>query len=650
MGSMRLNDVLTEQTGLTIVPQVNGAGNGLQLQGFNPDYTLILIDGEPLVGRFTGSLELTRIAVGNIKQIEIVKGPSSSLYGSDALAGVVNIITNRPQGTQGSLYARYGTNNTLDLTGDYSYKGSKLGVYVFGNRYSTDGYNLSTNDLGRTVSPFQNYTGTFKLTYKFGSRTDLTLSGRFFDEQQQFSYNVSTIGGDATFLTSGNGNVKEWNLNPVLVHRFSTRLKTTARLYSTHYQTATRMNDVAADTLYYKDDFKQTFTRPEVNAEYYFNDKNILTLGAGEIFETVQTSRYGDEAERKQQTRYFFFQDEINLTRKLNVIAGGRFDNNSVYGSQFSPKLSTRYEINDKFSIKGSFGMGFKAPDFRQLYYNFTNTAGGGYSVLGTEIVGERLAQMDAQGLIKSYLYDPALIGNLKAESSKAVNIGGRGTFGKLTADLNFFYNSVDNLIETQTVAITTANQSIFSYRNISRTYTQGLESNFTYPLGKKLSFSMGYQLLYAKDKDVEQQVKDGNVYYRDPVTLETKRLKSNEYFGLYNRSRHMGNAKLFYNDAAKGIDASVRVIYRGKFGIGDIRGSDIPSSDRNGNSILDVYDQFVSGYALVNISAAKTIKQGLRFQVGIDNLFNYTDPLYIPNVPGRLLYASVRYTFSKTN
>ncbi len=120
MGSLRLNDVLTEQTGLAIVPQVNGSGNGLQLQGFNPDYTLILIDGEPLIGRYTGSLELSRLTVGNIKQIEIVKGPSSSLYGSDALAGVVNIITERPQQTKGSFFARYGTNNTSDLSADYS--------------------------------------------------------------------------------------------------------------------------------------------------------------------------------------------------------------------------------------------------------------------------------------------------------------------------------------------------------------------------------------------------------------------------------------------------------------------------------------------------------------------------------------------------
>jgi outer membrane receptor for ferrienterochelin and colicins len=89
-GSIRLTDILKEQTGLTMT---SGFGAGVQLQGLNPDYTIILINGEPLVGRTAGVLDLNRIALGNIKKIEIVKGPSSSLYGSEAMAGVINIIT-----------------------------------------------------------------------------------------------------------------------------------------------------------------------------------------------------------------------------------------------------------------------------------------------------------------------------------------------------------------------------------------------------------------------------------------------------------------------------------------------------------------------------------------------------------------------------
>nr|HPH46459.1 TonB-dependent receptor plug domain-containing protein [Chryseolinea sp.] len=153
MGSLRLNDVLGEQTGLAIVSDHR---TGIQMQGFSPEYTLILVDGEPLIGRTSGTLELNRIAVGNIKQIEIMKGPSSSLYGSEALAGVVNIITERPIGVNGTITSRYGANNTFDLGATVNYKKNKLGLYAFANRYSTDGYDLSTDTEGNTVSPFAN--------------------------------------------------------------------------------------------------------------------------------------------------------------------------------------------------------------------------------------------------------------------------------------------------------------------------------------------------------------------------------------------------------------------------------------------------------------------------------------------------------------
>lgn len=653
MGSLRLTDILTEQTGLVVVPQVNAQGNGIQIQGFNPDYTLILIDGEPIIGRYTGSLELSRIAVGNIKQIEIVKGPSSSLYGSDALAGVINIITDRPQGTRGNASIRYGTNNTLDINGDLGFTKNRLGVYVYGNRYHTDGYDLSPQNFGNTVSPFTNYTLNSKITYKFNPLTDLSVASRFFNEDQVFRFEVESNG--SRIRTAGNGNTQDWNFNPVLTHRFTDKLKAIARFYSTRYQTETYLDLETDGSRYYEDDFTQSFTRPELNAEYFFNTKNILTLGAGYINEQVQTSRYGDEEKRSQETSYGFFQHEWLPLEKLSIIAGGRYDYNTIYGGQFSPKLSSRYELNKKVTFKVSGGVGFKAPDFRQLYFNFNNSAAGGYSVLGTEVAIDRLAELDAAGQIQAYLFDPALLGNLQAERSVSINAGATvELLPLLKMDLNVFHNSINNLIETQAVAITTSGQSIYSYRNILRAYTQGLESNFSYPIAKYLNLSLGYQLLYAKDKDVAEDVKAGEVYWRNPNTLVTKRLKPNEYFGLYNRSRHMGNVKLFYNHQSSGWEGSLRVIYRGKYGIGDIRGNIqgevIPPSDTNSNSILDVYDEFVAGYALVNLSVAKTIKHSLRFQVGVDNLFDYTEPVLIPNLPGRLYYASVSYSFSKKN
>ena len=116
-GSLRLHDILGEQTGLFIT---QGFGRGVQMQGLSPDYTLILLDGEPLIGRMGGVLDLTRLTVGNIRKIEIVKGPSSSLYGSEALAGVINIITDGSGQRKFQADARYGRFNTADLSVDGS--------------------------------------------------------------------------------------------------------------------------------------------------------------------------------------------------------------------------------------------------------------------------------------------------------------------------------------------------------------------------------------------------------------------------------------------------------------------------------------------------------------------------------------------------
>lgn len=650
MGSLRLNDVLTEQTGLVVVPQVNAQGNGIQLQGFNPDYTLILLNGEPIIGRYTGSLELSRIAVGNIKQIEIVKGPSSSLYGSDALAGVINIITDRPSGKTGNVSARYGTNQTMDLSADVGFTNDKLGVYLFANRYSTDGYDLSPENFGKTVSPFSNETFSARFDYRISPKTDLGISGRYFNENQKFNFEV--LSGSELVRTSGTGSTHDYNFNPVLTHRWSNNLKTIARFYTTHYTTDTGLSLESDGSLYYTDDFTQTFTRPEINAEYFINDRNIITVGAGFTSESVRTSRYGDETLRKQHTDYGFFQYEWIPISKLTVIAGGRYDHNSVYGSQFSPKLSSQLEINDRVTLKGSMGVGFKSPDFRQLYFNFTNSAAGGYSVLGTEVIANKLAELESQGQIAAYLFDPSTLGKLQAERSVAFNFGGTFLLDKVTVNTNAFYNTVDNLIETQAVAITTNGQNIFSYRNIQRAFTSGLETNVSYPLGNGLSLSAGYQLLYAMDKDVLKDIRDGNVFYRDNETLVTKRLKASEYYGLYNRSRHTGNIKLFYKNERHGWDASLRFIYRGKYGIGDIRGSIqgevVPPSDVNNNAVLDVHDNFISGYGLVNLSLGKTFFDNIRIQVGVDNLFDHTEPIFIPNLPGRILYGSLAYSFFK--
>ncbi|OJJ18692.1 colicin I receptor [marine bacterium AO1-C] len=628
LGALRLAEVLQEQTGLAII---SDHGQGIQMQGFDADYTLILIDGEPLIGRTAGTLALSRIAVNNIKQIEIVKGPSSSLYGSEALAGVINIITDSPQSTQGGLNVQYGANQTLNVNGQVSFKHKKLGVSLFADRYSSQGYDLNPGTYGATVEPFSNYTFQSKLQYTFNPDLKLTLSGRYYQETQE---QRSDLGDTSPLIVSGEGVQTDGNFQLTLDQKIGKNLKLQYKLYHTLYDTESNLHYETDRQLYDQSFFKQRFTRPELVANYFFNDQHFLTLGVGGTLESVRATRY--EGERRFNTQYMFGQYEWTPVRNLTVMGGARLDMHSVYGHQLSPKLSARYQITPWLAWRGSVGVGFKAPDFRQLYLNFTNTTVG-YSVFGTEEVVAGVERFNQAGEILNIFTDPASFTTLNPERSIAYNFGIDMKWKNgLKAEVNLFRNDIENLIETQIVARKTNNQSIFSYLNLREVFTQGAEVNVTYNFSKNLQIKGGYQYLIAKDKAVMDRLDRGEIFKRDPQTLVTTRVTASEYGGLFNRSRHMANVRLFYTN--KTITASLRTIYRGRYGLGDL----------NGNQILDADNEYVSGYWLWNTSVAKEFGRVLRFQVGVDNLLDFKNETMIPGIAGRLWYVRASFNFTK--
>ena len=642
MGSLRLGDVLREQTGLSLVAD---HGQGIQLQGLNSEYTLILVDGEPLIGRTAGTLDLTRVAVGNIQRVEVVKGPASALWGSDALAGVVNIITQKPQpGLSGNLRARYGTNQTADLSGTFNAGGERAGLTVFGNRYSSAGYTLQPESGAATIPPFASYTGQSRFTYSLSERTKFSLSGRYFVENQR-----STTPTTSEIGTTADVNLRsrqtDFSLNPTLTHRWAgDKVFATARLYYSRYHTQEAYTYAADGSYYDATYFTQSFLRPEVQVDYSPRPNQTLTLGAGYQRQTVEATRYDEQ--QRLANGYGYAQYDWSPLTKLNFVGGVRYDGPSQYAGQLSPKLAARYQARPWLALRGSVGRGYRAPDFRQLYLNFSNPTVG-YSVFGTNQVQAKVAQLAQQGQLatdpatgQAIIYEAALAqaGSLTAESSVATNLGfllepklnNKAIGYRLTA--NAFRNNLQNLIETTTMALKANGQAVFSYRNVTRAYTQGVELDNSLSLPHGLTLGVGYQYLIAKDQAVVDAVKAGEVFRRDPVTLETQRVRPGDYGGLFNRSRHSWNAKLFYDNPAHGLTASLRAIYRGRYGF----------ADANANTILDAANEYVRGYLLLNVAASKTLGPWLSLQAGVDNLTNYTDPAYISTLAGRLLYASV--------
>lgn len=622
INSSRLSDVLAEQTGLITIPGHTG-GEGIQMQGLDVAYTLILVDEMPLVGRTIGQLDLNRISVGDIQQIEIVKGASSSLYGSEALGGVINIITKIPTyGWSATLNHRQSTFETHDTSVNLGYKKEKLEITSYANLYGSDGYNLLNTEVP-TVTPYYNATARTKVKYAFSNRTDLSVSFRYFMQNQDY---VST-------QEKGKSQIREWNAHTKLNNKYNERWSSFFELYATRYKTFENVDQsVSSDS---DANFNQHMIRPEIRGKFSPKSLTNITAGLGANFDGVEKTYFISDS--KMQSYYLYGQLDTYLTEKLNLIGGFRFDLHSEYASQFSPKVAMKYDFSTKIAVKASAGYGYKAPDFRQLYNNFLNSSVG-YTVLGYNAVPVILPELIADGEIQTISVDLDTYSqtDLKPESSLSFNVGTMvSPSEKIKVELNFFRNDIKNLIDTQVIATKVSGSTVFSYYNAYKVYTQGIEFNAKYNWSKNVTLSGGYQLLYAKDKEVEKRFKEGRVYARgDNNTIF--QLAKNDYFGLVNRSRHSANLKLFYNISSWRANANLRAVYRSKYAI----------TDSNGNNYIDKYDTFVDGYATINAAINKNIGEYVVLGVGSNNMFDYTDPQNISNLPGRMIYINLNINF----
>ncbi|MDH3697242.1 MAG: TonB-dependent receptor [Flavobacteriaceae bacterium] len=618
--ALRLSEVLNEQTGLITIPDFGGV-EGIQMQGLDSQYTLILVNGVPLIGRSAGTLDLNRIALGNVKQIEIVKGASSSLYGSDALGGVINIITESPrEGIQGSITHRSSTFDIHDTNFLIDYKKKRFGMSLFVDRYENGGYDLTGENGLNSLDPYSNVTINPTITYEFGENTKLNITGRIFSQKQDLSI----------FENQGEANITDWNSHLRLTQVLNSKWEGLLEGYISRYKADEFLETTNGDPVG-ASDFDQLLARPELRLIYKGVEKWTWINGIGMNHEKLERSDFSETP--IFNSPYVYSQLDGYLGQKLNVIFGARFDAHNSYRSQFSPKLALRYDINQTYAIKGSVGYGFKAPDFRQLYFNFSNSSVG-YTVLGFNAAADELEELSDQGQIANIVVQPDVFDDdLSPENSLGINLGMSFTPSReISAKLNLFHNTIEDLIDTRVIANKTNGQNVFSYFNVDEVITQGLEVESRWQVSESIQVSGGYQLLVAKDQQALDAFKKGEVFARETPTSSAFQLEEQDYFGLYNRSRHMANFKLFYKNTAWKANANIRGTFRSKFGL----------IDTNGNNYLDRFDTFIGGYSIWDIAINKSIAKNFEFGLGVDNLLDFTDPQNISAIPGRIIYGKI--------
>ena len=615
-GHSRLDEIISEQVGIITVPGFGGS-EGIQLQGIDPEYTLILIDGLPVIGRVAGILDLSRVSLASVERIEIVKGASSSLYGSEALGGVVNIITakRKHEGVKKKVYYQHGSYNTQDILADISYKKKKVAIFGNINRYSSDGYDLIEGDGQNTVEPFQNITGSLGLSYDMNKLGNLNLIYKLFEEDREGTVFITSPGIENKSETNEN------NISLKYQNELSKSVDLNIDLYKTNY--LNKEQQVVSNGTINTNKFDQSLNRLDIRLKHSTSTGSYYTIGFGYDNEKLERTNISVKPEHKSQ--FVYFQYDWNTNDKFNLVSGIRYDNHNKYSSQLSPKVSFKYDFSEDLKLKGSFGYGYKTPDFRQLYLNFSNSTSG-YIVLGTSVINEVITEL--QNNNELMFYNELFTTDLTAENSNSYNLGLQYyVTPDIPLEINLFRNNIYNLIETNIVGRKNNGQTIYSYSNVNKAFTQGVEIQGSWSPIKKLTFNGGYQLLYAKDLEAIEDFKSRIVFARDRISKQSFELQPNDYFGLYGRSRHQLNIGVNYYMNQNKDNLNLRFNYRGKFAL----------VDSNNNSFLDKYDNFIKGHIISNITFNKIITKNISFQIFIKNIFNYKDVINLINNPGRI-------------
>ena len=646
MGSRRLDEVVKEQTGIAIVNDI-GAGArsvGVQMQGFGSEYVMVLIDGQPIVGRNNGNFDLSRISVANIERVEITKGAASNIYGGDALGGTINVITRQVvTDPQAVVSAAYGSNETIDvsLDGEAPVLYGKGTVSLGGNMYHTGGFNTTQGTIkGSTLPPYDNYAAHGRFRYKFNERNAMSVSARY-GLRRSF---MSKAFEGTNYQTSDRLDEKDLNLMANYDFRISSRWRSMTRYYLTRFDNDNFVTLTQGDSLS-QSNFGQTLHRFEQQVSYAIPNKlDVITGGGGTIENIDETILTGiDEI----KSYFAYSQANWKVIPKLEITFGLRYDKIVDYGWRLDPSAALQYKLLPNLTAKMAYGTAFKAPDMKKLY-QVSYDPGLNSMVLGTYTMLEVMNSLRQSGRVSQYelesVYDEIKGLALNAEQSKSYNFSliWESTSRKVRAEASVFHHDIKNQINRVRIGQDIDGGHIYSYMNNPEAYYQGADFSFNYQPFKDLFISGGYQYLNAKDRTVANEIREGGKYDVPLFDKETGFVNytpsSKDYWGMENRSNHMFNARIFYTYQPLQTTFNFRLNYRGKY----------PFSDRNGNGYLDRFDTFVRGHYLLNAGIEKKFPaQRLAVRASTENMLNFIDPK-MPFQPGRVYFVGMTYNLYK--
>ncbi len=456
-----LADIIQKQLNINLFED-NVLGSSIALQGISGQNVKILIDNVPVIGRLNGNIDLSQINLNNIERIEIVEGPLSTIYGTDALAGTINLISK--QGTKdtkqfSSLYESVGRYNF-----DVFISNNNLNYmsYNFGRKYF-NGWSMNqpfsflpTSQLAdmNRVKKWKPKEQTFnKVSYRL-KYNDLKIYNYF----ENFYEKVSNLGKPRepyfetafdeyyhTKRTNFGSDIKFQNLNDrvniLLAYNKYKREK------ETYYTDLTTLNKTLVDDINAQDTSEFSLIIGKITISNSSNDIIKYQAGIDLQKSTAKGKRITNNYQEQDNYAFFSFAEYTPHT-SVSIRPSFRVIYNSSYKAPLIPSLNLLYNVKD-YDFRFSYAKGFRAPDFKELYLNFVD--------INHNIVGNPL---------------------LKAETSENIqfNISFNNQISKtkIKTDINLFHNFINDKID---LALSDSNSDQYSYFNIDKFKTKGIST-----------------------------------------------------------------------------------------------------------------------------------------------------------------------------
>ncbi len=472
-----LGDALATEMNMRI-SRDNILGSSLSIQGLSGQNVKILIDGVPQIGRVGGNIDLDQINLQNIERIEIVEGPLSVDYGTNALAGAINLITKKNQADKwlGNISSYAESTGQINVNAEASYKKESNRYAFSGGRNYFNGWTPEAADTSRFKQwkPKEQYFARAQYNYEY-RKLRFHFAGDYYQDkitnrgmprspyfETAFDDYYRTYRNNYTINLTDEV-AKHRNVNLTFAYNRYKRIKNTYFKNLVTLEENLSPNTTDQDTSKFSAFVARgtyNTTKPDRLVNYEFGYDVFLEIGNSWRLK-------GNEQEISDYA--FFASAEIKPSDNLTIRPGMRKSYNTVYQSPFIPSVNIRYKLSKGLSMRTSYARGFRAPSLKDLYFDFVDS---NHNIQGNP--------------------------NLLAENSNNLQLSvsqknsTKKGFFKLEGML--FYNNVNNLIDLVRIDGTE-----YTYKNIGNYQTLGGQLNANYNL-ERVSLAVGANFTGTKN------------------------------------------------------------------------------------------------------------------------------------------------------